>query len=189
MPWKPVAWAMSTGGPSPPRSQAATSRPSEDRNAGTAEDATEPLPDVEPLLFGLFLAHRLAAQQPGDLGRVVDGVVAVAVVHEDVDLLGRARQLLDAGEPLLELRRLVAVPEPVRRAGHVGRPRLGVAAVEADDGQIGGHGDHRRQGRVEALRLVDADVREVLSLQELEGPVGLVVGRPGAVAELDAEAA
>ena len=68
MPWNPVAWAIRTGGPSPPRSHAATLTPSDDGNVGTAGDATEPLPDVELLLgglglgLGLRLARRLAAQ-------------------------------------------------------------------------------------------------------------------------------
>src|SRR5438874_5015307 len=128
-------------------------------------EPTEGLTDVKRLLFdpervgaarrraqgfGLFLTRWLAAEEAGDLRRVVDGVVPVAVVHQDVHLLRRRRHLLDAGHPLLELGRLVAVPEAERCARDVGGPGFSVAPVEADDGQVGGDVYNGWEGGVEA---------------------------------------
>ena len=61
--------------------------------------------------------------------------------------------------------------------------------VHADDGQRRGGGQHGRDGAGVALRLVHADVGQLVIGQELQRLLAVVLAHPGLVAELDADLA
>src|ERR1700704_4237668 len=108
----------------------------------------------------LGCAGSVLAEEPEQLGRVDDGVVAPAVVHEDVHLASRAGQLGQLRHPLVELPFLVPVAEALGGARDAGLPRLGVAPVEADDGELRRRRHDGWHRRLEALWLVDAHERQ-----------------------------
>src|SRR5436309_12136853 len=70
-------------------------------------------------------------QQFGELGGVVDCLVAVAVVHEQVDLAAGVGELVHLRHPLAQLVVGVAIAEPHRRRNVAPFPHLVVAPVEA----------------------------------------------------------
>src|SRR3989475_12310950 len=95
-------------------------------------------------------------EERSKLSCVIDRLVAVAVVHEEMDLLGSASDLADLREPLLELLFLVRVIKALRGGEPRLLPVLGVAAMEAHDRErIVRHFRHRRNARRESLWLVD----------------------------------
>ena len=67
-------------------------------------------------------------------------------------------------------------------------PARRVAAVHADHRDVARRRDDRRDRRDEALRLVDADVDEVVVREEVERLAAIGFGHPGLVAQLDRDA-
>src|SRR5207249_3858573 len=148
--------------------------------------------------FGAVLSHVVAIPAPlraytrlralreegSELGGVDDRVVAIAVVHEHVDLARRAGQVVDLGHPLAQLRFAVPVAEAFRRGRGAPFPRLRVAAVHAHDAQLAGGRHDGRHRRGETLRLVDAHEGDAVLLEELEAGLALVAGQPAPVPEL-----
>src|SRR5438445_467189 len=131
----------------------------------------------------------LGSQQGGELRGVVHGFVAIAVVHEEMDLLRLLGQLVDAREPLRELLLAVRIVETLRRGEPRLLPVLGVAAMEADDREpvVRDRGD-RRAARRKALWLVDRHVAQAILPQELERLLAVALAHPRRVPELDGEA-
>src|SRR5437867_3785881 len=75
-------------------------------------------------------------QQLGELAGVRRAVVGVAVVEEQVRLFRLLGDLAHPGDPLLELVLVVQIAEALGRGEALLLPRLGVAPVEAHDGEI-----------------------------------------------------
>src|SRR5262245_10208782 len=128
-------------------------------------------------------AHLL--EEIDHVGRVADAVVLVAVVHEHVHLAGALRELLDPLHPRTELTAVVEVLESLGRGCGVRLPGLVGAAVETNDGEIGGG---RHDGPQAAhLGSVDDDEGEVVVRQERERTIDVVVSEPAGRTELDAD--
>src|SRR5262249_13852073 len=66
-------------------------------------------------------------------------------------------------------------------------PGCALAAVEADDGEVGGRLGDRWDARAGALRLVDGDVHEAVAAEEIERAVASLVGHPARLPELDGD--
>ncbi len=123
-------------------------------------------------------------EQGGELLGVGLGIVAVAVVEQDVGDLGVAGEGADLGCPCVQLVFGVAVAEPL--VDVFAGPFLRVA-VQADYGQAGGGGgQHRGDGAGVALRHVDAHIRQLMGGQELQGLFLVAWCHPGPVAEFHA---
>ena len=99
--------------------------------------------------------------------------------------LRRARELLQARDPRLEVGVFVVVREAVVAGVGAALPGPGVASVELDVRGVGGGDRQRRERAVEARRHVDADVRELVLGEERHGRIALLPRDPVAMAELD----
>ena len=116
---------------------------------------------------------------------VAHAVVLVAVVHQHVDLACLRGELVEPGDPGLELTARVEVPEPLGRAPRPAVPAIVGAAVEAHHGEpVGRHLEHPPQLR--HARCVDDDEREPEVAQLVERPVPVVGRQPARCPELDA---
>src|SRR2546427_12906760 len=114
-----------------------------------AEDCRMNTTYCQVYLSGLF-------EEFGELRGVVHGLVPVAVVHQEMDLLRPPGHPADLRKPLLELFLLVGVVEAFRGGEPGLLPVLGVAAVEAHDRErVVRHRRDRRHARRKTLRLVD----------------------------------
>src|SRR5260370_31995751 len=135
------------------------------------------------LAGGNPMLNLLPAEQVGQLLGVDRGVVAGAVVEQDVGGLGLLGQGTDPGCPAGELGLGVPVAEPLVDVLAV--PVLGLA-VHAHHRQVGRGREHRGDRAGEALRHGHAHIRQGGRRQELHRRL-LVVGRhPGPAAELHA---
>ena len=100
---------------------------------------------------------------------------------------GALGELVDAWHPLLELALRVQVAEPLLH--RTALPLGVVVTVEPHDRQLRRRRRHdRRHGALERLRHVDAHVRQLVGLEELERLVPVLVAQPRLVAELDTDA-
>ena len=86
---------------------------------------------------GLVLRQLQVVEQGGDLARVRRAVVAEAVVHEHERLARLGRRLAHTRDPAPQLVAIVEVAETLGWADAPGFPRVGIATVEAHDGQVG----------------------------------------------------
>src|ERR1700761_7233003 len=102
-----------------------------------------------------FLGWGAGGEPSGELPGVDLGVVAVAVVEHHVGLGGVLGQALDVPCPGCQLFVAVAVAEPLLDI--LALPLVRVA-MHADDGQVAGGGEDRRDGGRGTLRHVHADV-------------------------------
>src|SRR5437588_3337375 len=128
---------------------------------------------------------RFLGQQACELARVDDRVVPVAVVHQDMHLLGLAGELPEPRDPLGQLVLGIEVGEPGGGSVVFAFPLLDVAAVEPVVGQVGcGRSGHRGHARAESLGHVDGRIRDAMLGEEAQGALGVAVVHPGGVAEL-----
>src|SRR5207253_1922870 len=75
-------------------------------------------------------------EERGELGGIPDREIAVAIIHQGMNLSRLSRQLLDLWDPLLQLILIVKVPEPLQHA-HIGLvPRFGPPPVKPDHSKI-----------------------------------------------------
>ncbi|MDP8961876.1 MAG: hypothetical protein M3N32_09710 [Actinomycetota bacterium] len=119
---------------------------------------------------------------------VADAIVLVAVVHEHVGLTDLDGEILERVHPSPQLVLVVEVPETLRRGDSLPLPVVSVAAVEPHERELCRRGcDDGRDRRLEALRLIDADIGQRVLLQQLEGSVAVAFGEPRPVTELDGD--
>src|SRR5919106_6533010 len=125
--------------------------------------------------------------QVGELSGVLGGVVAVAVVEQDVSLLRLLSQRLDTRRPLPKLLLRVVVLEPLDHRDASLPPYLAPPPVEPHQSQtVRGGLCQRGDARGETLRHVHAHEGDLLAPEEVERAArGVLIGEPRRLAELD----
>src|SRR5436309_2809799 len=118
------------------------------RGIGGADVAIETTISGEEVAWqGMAAGHRLPEQLLHHQG-VAHRVIAVVVVERDVDLLSLAGGLVDLRHQLAQLRLAVEVVVLLAHGGlltaQLAHPALGVAAVQAEDGDGRRHFRHAR---------------------------------------------
>src|SRR5207249_11088821 len=101
--------------------------------------------------------RRALLQELVQVGRVTDGVVGVAVVHDGVHLAGLRRHIAELGHPGLQLAGLVEIAEFFRGADPFFFPGLPIASVAAHHAEGRGHRHPRRPPRAYPPRLIAHD--------------------------------
>src|SRR6185436_10172786 len=133
-----------------------------------------------------WVALLVGGQHRGQVLRVLHRVVAIAVVHEDVDPPRLRGQHAEPRDPFAQLAPVVEVAEPLDRARAGLVPRLLLPAVEPDDGErLARRGGDGRDARARALRLVDGHVDEAVPRDEVERAGAAIVRQPAGLPELE----
>src|SRR5215471_12852291 len=94
-----------------------------------------------------------AGEELDHRSRIADRVIGMAVVEEHVYLFALAGEALHARHPLAQLVFWIEVIESLRSGLGSAAPTGGIAAVHAQEREVGrGHGDRRHRGS-KSLRL------------------------------------